>query len=104
MTTLNHLLPKEIFSIISKITGVEISDIISKKRDIESVDARHIYVKILSEYGYYPTCISVLTGITHRQVNNILTEFDLRVRYSLYMRNNLEAIRKELRNNALNKK
>lgn len=92
-------LSKQILTIVSDIMEIPASDILSKKRDAETVDARHVYIHMLHECGLYPVCISVLSGLTHRQVNNILSGFRNRMRFSRNLGNRLEIIRNKLGNN-----
>ena len=65
--------------------------------DTETVDARWICVKLMSEQGYYKMRIAELMRITPRYVQYILSDFDDRTDLSAVMRNDYERARKRLR-------
>lgn len=96
MTTQIKGISKQILTIVAEVTGVSESQILGKNRQMEVVDARHIYVQLLSLQGYYASCIAVLSGLTHRQVNKILSDFETRIKYSKYMRNNFVLAKNKL--------
>lgn len=94
----------EIFAAILKMvsdeTDVPEQEIMSKNRQTDIVDARHILVKSLHDYGFYPVEISQHTGMSHRAVNHIITNFDCRMTTGQYIRNSFARIRKCLGNNS----
>ena len=69
-------------AVVVDLTGVERTDILSKCKTINIVDARWMVVKLLREAGYYPSEIAPIMGMTIRQVQSIITEFDARLKYS----------------------
>lgn len=71
--------------------------ILSKCSEIEVVDARWICVKILHEYGYYPSKIGELLNITPRYSQYIITDFDDRILTNKLMRINYETVLKKFR-------
>lgn len=90
----------EILKIVSDETDVPSQDIISRNRQADIVDARHIFVKTLYDYGFYPVEISHHTGMSHRAINYIITNFGYRMTAGQYLRNNFERIKKLLGNSS----
>lgn len=89
---LNHVLEA-----VSCETEVSIPDILLRCSKAEVVDARWICVKCLSEYGYYPSRISEMMGLTPRYVQYIITDFENRISLNKLMRTNYERIKSILR-------
>lgn len=87
----------KVLEAVSFETDVPVSKIMSRCSDAETVDARWICVKILSDNGYYPAKIADLMGITPRYVQYILTDFEDRIALNRIMRNNYETVAKSLR-------
>lgn len=69
---------RNVVTIVAKVSEVEISDLFSGRRNQELTDARWIAVQLLKEMGYYTSRICILTGLSSRHVNRILTEIDTR--------------------------
>lgn len=88
----------EILNIVSSETEVPASQILSKKKDEETVDARYLLVYSLSMQGLTQTQIARLIGKDVRTVNNILNGFEERGRTRKMFGINLENIRKQLGN------
>ncbi|MCM1031559.1 MAG: hypothetical protein NC410_09005 [Oscillibacter sp.] len=89
----------EILNIVSSETEVSASQILSKKKDEETVDARYILVYFLSLKGLTQAQISRLINKDVRTVNNILNGFEERKYTRKMFGINLENIRKQLGNN-----
>jgi len=87
----------EVLEAVSVETDVAVTRIMSRCSDAETVDARWICVKLLGEYGYYPSRIAEMMGITPRYVQYILTDFEDRIMTCRYLRNNYERAAKRLR-------
>ena len=58
---------------VSRISEIPAEKIFSKQRSQEYLDARWLAVQLLYDMGYYSGRIANLTGMTHRNVNLILT-------------------------------
>lgn len=84
---------------VSAETDVAVSKIMSRCSEAETVDARWICVKLLSDHGYYPMRIAELIGITPRYVQYILTDFEDRMVLNRIMRKNYERVANKLRTN-----
>lgn len=74
----NELLQAVLASVEAE-TEISASVIISKSKKEEVVDARHIVVRMLSDFSLYPSQIAELMGISYRCVIKILNEFPERV-------------------------
>lgn len=86
----------EVLQVVAEQTDIEVEKIMSRKRELEAVDARHICVKLLRERGLYPSRIAEVMGMTPRNVCYILSDFDTRVMFNREFRNNYEASAKEM--------
>ena len=62
-----------VLAIVARATGIPEPLIFTQRRGQEYYDARWIAVELLHELGYYPAQIADITGVTHRNVNKILT-------------------------------
>ena len=85
--------------LVSCETEVPLENILSGRKDTESVDARYLLVHYLIDTGFTPSYIASKTGISERTVSNIQTNFDCRVKAQKMLRIQSENIRKLLRNN-----
>lgn len=88
---------QSVLKIVSIETDITESEIMSKCSKSEIVDARWICVKLLKEYGYYPSKIADLMQVTPRYVQYILTDFEDRILIGNLMRINYENSRKRMR-------
>lgn len=93
-------IPKKILSCVieavSAETDVPVEDILSKRKESEVVDARHICVELLRREGLYVSRIAKLLRMTPRNVQYVISHFDDRVKFNRIMRNNYERARKRL--------
>lgn len=96
MTSARDVLSR-VLETVSKECDVPPGNIMGRCRDAETVDARWICVKLMSERGYYPSKVAELMGITPRYVQYIMTDFEDRIAMCRYMRNNYERSRNRLR-------
>lgn len=87
----------DIFHITARIISTEceipVDRILSKSRDVETVDARYLLIYFLSKQGLYPNCIAKLIGRTARSVTGALSKIDDRKQASRYFRNKCETIK-----------
>ena len=84
---------------VSEIAGVDEKLIISKNKEIEVVDARHILIKLMINDGISTTAISRLIGVSPRSIQYAITNFENRMLYSKWARRTYEIIAKQPRNN-----
>lgn len=88
----------EILEIVSIETEVSASDVISSCKQIEVVDARSIYVKILCEIGFYPVQIAEYMKRTTSSVRYLLTHYEEREKRNKMMAIYAQNVRKQLKN------
>ncbi len=78
-------------------TEISETEIRSKSRMRETVDARHIAIKVIHDMGIYVSRIAAHLHITERNVHYALTAFEERLRGNPLMRNNYEIVRNKVR-------
>ena len=82
--------PTQVFqhylSIVSQESGIPEDKIISKCRETDVVDVRHLLFHILHIYSLYPAQIARLAGMNPHRVGTIISEFDNRLSQSRFMR------------------
>ena len=83
----------DLLSDVSRETEVPECDILSKRRDSECVDARHLFIYLLHRNGFYPSTIARMTGMCHRAVTFALSVFRYRLNASPMLRINLTALK-----------
>lgn len=86
----------EVLNVVASETEVPAEQILSCKKDEETVDARYLLVYFLSLEGFTQVQISRLIGKDVRTVNNILNGFDMRRMNRKMFGINLENVRKQL--------
>lgn len=89
----------EALSLVSKETEIPVERILSSCKDSETVDARHLLVRLLADRGIYPAQISVCVKKTERTVNYMITNFQCRAETRKMLRINYENIKKLFGNN-----
>lgn len=77
-------------------TDISKDDILTDKKQTETVNARHILVHLLYKSGIYPRQIAKMINQTSRSVNYMLSKFSERVRNEKIMRMDCERIEKRL--------
>lgn len=87
-----------VIGIVAEETEIECGRILSKDRTAEVVDARHMAVMLLFKAGVYTSRIAKAFGLTPRNVQYIITDFDSRAEGNRPLRIMYETIRKRLRN------
>lgn len=88
----------EILRLVSRETEVPLGNILSGRKDTESVDARYLLVHYLLDTGFTPSYIASRTCISERTVSNIQTNFEGRLKSQKMLRIQSENIRKLLGN------
>lgn len=84
-----------ILDIVASVAEVPSEDILSKSKVAEVVDARHIFVQLLYEQGWYQARIARKMNINEGAVSRMLSKFDERCRYrGFYINKVLEKSRK----------
>lgn len=89
-----------IINIVAEECEVDAEVICSKSKVAEVVDARYMLAKCLLNYGYYPSEVAKMMGITTRAIGYIVATFDDRIKHYPYKRNNYERIKKIVGNNS----
>lgn len=83
---------------VSEETEISCPQILSRRKDMETVDARYLLVHFLSETGFSPSYIAAKIGVRERTVTHILTNFDVRLSTQKMLRIQCENMRKWLGN------
>ena len=87
-----------ILQIVSQETGIPPEQILSRKKDEKTVDARYLLVYILKRNGFCSSRISSCIRKDIRTVNLILTRFEARKSSRKYFGILLDNIKKQLGN------
>lgn len=90
---------ENILRMVSEETEIPSSQIVSRRKDSETVDARYLLVHFLSDTGFSPSYIAEKIGVTERTVTNIKTNFEIRCSVQKLLRMNCENLTKRIRNN-----
>ena len=86
----------DVIEAVSIETDVPIEAIMSKSKENEVVDARHICIILLRKKGLYISRIAELMRMTTRNVLYVISAFDDRLTFNRPMRNNYERAMKRL--------
>lgn len=89
-----------ILRMVSEETEIPSAQILSGRKDTETVDTRYLLVHFLFQSGLNPSYIAARIGKTERAVNQIHTNFDQRFSTQKIFRISCERIRKRLGNNS----
>ena len=89
----------EILQAVSRETEVSASQILSSCKHTEVVDARCIYVKLLSERGFYPVQIAVYMQKTPASIRYLLGHYEARLSTNKMIAIYAQNVRKQLKNN-----
>lgn len=89
----------EVLTAVSAETEISEEMILSKLRSAEVVDARCLFVKLLSEYGLYPSVIARMINRTAASVRYLIGSYEDRKAINKYLENNAQNIRNSLKNN-----
>lgn len=88
----------EILHAVSQETEVPPKQILSRKKDEETVDARYLLIHFLEKNGFCPSRIAACINKDVRTVNMVITRFDERETHRKYFGILLENLRKTLGN------
>lgn len=83
---------------VCEVTEMSVTEIMSRSRSEEVVDARYLLVSELRREGYYPSMIARRMRLTSRAVRQIIAGFDSRASRSpglALCRRRLEGMRKQ---------
>ena len=72
---------EEILEVVAKIAEVDAQAILSKNKTAEVVDARHIFVQLLVEQGWYQARSARKMGIKEGTVSSMLDHFNDRCKH-----------------------
>lgn len=73
--------------------------ILSRSRNAEIVDARHMAVRLLHCHNVYPSRIASLFGLSPRSIHYVITSFDARIQTNRSLRNSFAKLAKKLGEN-----
>lgn len=100
--TFYKMIKSEIFAdavrAVCEVTEMSVTEIMSRSRSEEVVDARYLLVSELRREGYYPSMIARRMRLTSRAVRQIIAGFDSRASRSpglALCRRRLEGMRKQ---------
>ncbi len=97
MIKTNELIER-VIEIVTEEAEVTREALLSHKRTIEVVDARHIAVVELVKEGVYISRIAQTFGMTLRNVQHIITEFNTRTAHNKPLKYLHERIKRTIRN------
>lgn len=73
---------EEILDVVAAIAEIDREAILSKNKTAEVVDARHIFVQLLAEQGWYQARIARKMGINEGTVSRMLDHFADRCKHN----------------------
>lgn len=85
-----------VINLVAEELEVPKEQILSKCRNAEVVDARHLAIRLLYSKDLYPSRIAEIFGLSSRNIHYIITNFEDRLQTNKMLRNNYERIEKEL--------
>lgn len=88
-----------VLEMVSRISEIEIKDIISKTKRTEVVDARGLFFKALIKLGYYPRQIAQKMKRTPEGVRYLLNNFYYKEKSNKILKKLSEEIDKEIQCN-----
>lgn len=98
----NLIMPKiaeladRIINAVAEELDVPKESIISKSRNAEVVDARHMAAMLLYKSNVYPARIASIFGVSSRTVQYAITSFDARIQTNRALRNSYAKLAKTL--------
>jgi hypothetical protein len=81
-----------LLEVVSTQTAQAHSSIMGEGKSMEVVDARHLFIKLLHQHGYYPKMIATICGMTPKGIYHVLANFDNRLANSRMLRENHQAV------------
>lgn len=88
-----------VLELVSDELEITRASILSRSRDAETVDARHMAVRLLRAHGVYPSRIAEIFHLSPRNIHYVITSFDARTQTNRKLRNVYAKIAKQLGNN-----
>lgn len=89
-------LANHILDLVADELEIPKKQIISKSRKAETVDARHMAVRLLHLQNIYPSRIAEIFALSPRNVQYIITTFDTRIQANKQLRNTYVRIAKQI--------
>lgn len=89
-------LADRIISIVAEELDVPKESIMSKSRNAEIVDARHMAAMLLYKSNVYPARIALIFGVSPRTVQYAITSFSARIQTNRTLRNSYAKLAKIL--------
>lgn len=86
-------------NVVSQETEIDRNLNLSKNRSVDVVDAKYLLVQSLYLKGFYPSQIACMIGVSSRAVNNMISNFEVRVSTRKLMGINWENVRKQVGSN-----
>lgn len=86
----------KVIKVVTELTEVSEESILGKSRQAEVVDARWMVINLMKESGFSTRQIVNLTAFNRRTVDNALSQFGDRVKYSYNGIGNTLAIARQL--------
>ena len=87
-----------ILDMVSGETEISTTEILSRNKSREVVDARHLFIVLLHDAGFYPSQIALSFGMTCRSITYAITNFGNRILCEKILRRNYEKLKKQLGN------
>lgn len=92
-------LAEYVLDLVAEELDVPKEQILSKSRRAETVDARHMAVRLLHRHNVYPSRIASVFGLSPRSIHYVITYFDARAQANRALRNSYAKIAKKLGEN-----
>lgn len=88
-----------VLELVAEELEVTKEQILSRSRRAETVDARHMAVKLLHCHDIYPSRIASVLGTSARCIHYVITTFDTRLQTNRLLRNSYARLAKKLGEN-----
>lgn len=89
-------LANHVLDLVADELEVTKESILSKSRKAEVVDARHMTAKLLHANHVYPSRIAEIFGLSARNIQYVITNFDSRMQTNKSLRMSYEAIMRSI--------
>lgn len=97
-------LADSVLELVSDELEVTKDNILPRSRNAETVDARHMAVRLLHAHGVYPSRIAGIFHLSPRNIHYVITSFDARIQTNRALRNSYEKLMRQLIPNRQNQK
>lgn len=91
-----------VLDLVAEEPDVPKESIMSKSRNAEVVDARHLSAMLLHKSSVYPSRIASIFGVSPRSIQYVITSFDARIQTNRALRNSYAKLAKTLCENCEN--